>query len=150
MWSPSHRSNNRRVETQARQLVRDCESFLLGRYPWVLQAKGCPVPEWAWLSALIHAPADSLMAQAEREQAGPCPDHMTVLWQGALDLLAQELMTTADHTGCSVEELQRALIFNVELNPTRRAVGALVLGPSRFVQDVRQVLGRFRGSSQPW
>jgi len=71
MWSPSHRSNNRRVETQARQLVRDCESFLLGRYPWVLQAKGYPVPEWAWLSAVEALGRLGLMARAPSSSYKP-------------------------------------------------------------------------------
>jgi hypothetical protein len=149
MWSPSRRSNSRRIEGGACQLVAECESFLLGRYPWALQARGCPVPEWAWLSALTHTPASSFMTRADRERAGSCPDHMTVLWQGAFDLLAQELMTTAERSGSSIEALQRALIAEVELKRPWAESGAPVLGPSRLVRDVRQVLSRFRGSSQP-
>jgi hypothetical protein len=74
---------------------------------------------------------------------------MTVLWQGAFDLLAQELMTTAERSGSSIEALQRALIAEVELKRPWAESGAPVLGPSRLVRDVRQVLSRFRGSSQP-
>lgn len=99
------------------------------------------------MSALAHAPADSLMTQGERKHVGLWPDPVTVLWRGALDLLTQELITTAERNGLSVEEVQRALIVNVELKRPWAESGASVLGPSQFVQDVRQALRRFRGSS---
>jgi len=148
MWSPSHRSKNRGIEARARRLVGECESFLLGGYPGVLQADGRPVPEWAWLSALAHAPADSLQARAGRDHARPPADHPTALWQDALDLLALELITTAERSGSSVEELQRALIAEVELQRPWAESGAPMLGPHRLVRDVRQVLCLFRGSSR--
>jgi len=149
MRSPWERSRDRRLESQARQLVNECESFLVGRYPSVLRAQGLPVPEWAWLSMLAHAPVDRLVTQnagVRRRQIG---DHLTVLWLGAVALLAQELVMVADRTGCSVEELQHAVILNVELNWRRPLFGASVMGPSRFVEEVRQALSRFRGSSHP-
>jgi hypothetical protein len=99
------------------------------------------------MSALAHAPAPSLMTHCERKRVGPWPDHVTVLWRGALDLLTQELITTAERNGSSVEEVQRALIVDVELKRPWAESGTSVLGPSQFVQDVRRALSRFRGSS---
>ncbi len=150
MGSPSHRSRDRRFEGQARQLVRESQSFLMGRYPDVLRAQGLPVPGWAWLSMLVHTPPDVLVAQAAEGKACGPTDHVTVLWQGALALLARELITLADRTGLSVEHLQHALIFDEGLERAWPVFDASVIGPSRFVQDVRQVLCRFRGTSQPW
>lgn len=69
-WS-SRRSNSHGYQARASQLVAECEEFLLGRYPWVLLARGWPVPGWAWMSALAHAPADSLMTQGERKRVKP-------------------------------------------------------------------------------
>jgi hypothetical protein len=147
MWL--RRSTHRGIEVQARQLIGESESFLLGGYARTLQAQGSPVPYWAWLSALAHTPVESLMTRGDRGRARRYPDHVTALWQGAVDLLAQELFTTAERTGSSVEEVQRAVIADVELQRPWAESGASVLGPSRLVHDVQQVLCRFRGSSRP-
>jgi len=48
-----------------------------------------------------------------------------------------------------MKELQHAVILNVELNWNRPLFSASVMGPSRFVEDVRQALNRFRGISHP-
>jgi hypothetical protein len=87
------------------------------------------------------------MTPEEKKRAGPWPDHRTVLWRGALDLLNQELITAAERNGSRVEEVQRAMIVDVELERPWAESGTSVLGPSQFVQDVRQALSRFRGSS---
>jgi hypothetical protein len=55
----------------------------------------------------------------------------------------------ADRTGYSMKGLQHAVILNVELNCNRPLFSASVMGPSRFVEDVRQALNRFRGISHP-
>ena len=57
----------------------ECESFFVGRYPSVLQAQGLPVPEWAWLSMLAHAPVDLLAAQAAGMRRRQYREHLTVL-----------------------------------------------------------------------
>ncbi len=65
MWLPLERLRGGRVKSEAHELVEESECFLTGRYPSALQSGGRPVPGWAWLSMLAHAPADVLMAEAE-------------------------------------------------------------------------------------
>jgi hypothetical protein len=149
MRSPLERSRGHYVRTQARQLVTECESFLAGEYPSVLQRRGLPIPEWAWLSILAHAPADLLIEHAHGESRGRFRGHVHGVWLGAVALLAQELVTAADRTGCSVEELQHEVMLKVELDWVRPDGGASSIGPSRFVEQVRRALHRFRGSSCP-
>jgi len=148
MWSPLETPRDRRAKAQAHQLVGECEGFLAGRYPSILQSQGYPVPGWAWLSMLAHAPADALVAQAEGAGRS-CRDHLSVLWLGAVALLCQELVMVADRTGSSLEELQRAVILEVELTWKRPRFEGSVTGPSQFVSDVRRALQRFRGISHP-
>ncbi|MGA2835852.1 MAG: hypothetical protein ABSF84_04585 [Acidimicrobiales bacterium] len=143
----SHKRAQRGVEAQGRQLVEECESFLTGRYPRLLLSQGDPVPNWAWLSALAHAPAGELDAGIREEMAAPGGDHMTATWEGALELLVGELFMTAERAGTTVDRLQRALIAEVELKGPWAESGA-VLGPSRCVQDVRRVLCRFGDPSR--
>lgn len=147
MWRPAHSARSRRAEALGRQLVGECESFLAGRYPSVLQDHGLPVPGWAWLSVLAHAPTESLAEHATGGLRRRSLDATTAQWQQAVALLAQELVTTAYHTGCRVEELQHSLIFDIELEPSRSVFFACRAGPNQLVAEVRQALGRYRGTS---
>jgi hypothetical protein len=70
----SRRSDNQGYQARANQLVAECEELLLGRYPWVLLARGWPVPGWTWMRALAHASAglvdDAGGKEARRAVAG--------------------------------------------------------------------------------
>jgi hypothetical protein len=147
MWSPLERSRDHMVETQARQLVGECESFLVGEYPALLQHRGLPIPEWAWLSVLAHAPVDVLVQHARGGSRERFRGHLHAVWLGAVALLAQELVIVAERAGCRVEDLQHDVLLGVELGWAPPAPGASTVGPSRFVEEVRQALHRFRGSS---
>ena len=149
MWSPLDSSRNYHLSTQGRQLVRECESFLTGQYPSFLQARGLPVPEGAWLSLLVHAPADVLVDQAAGGPARPYCDHLNLQWRGAVALLAQELVIVADRAGCGIEDLQRDVLLQVELGWDRGSFGTAETGPSRIVEEVRHALSRYRRSSHP-
>ncbi len=149
MRSPLERGRDHRLKSQARQLVGECESFLVGELPSVLQHRGLPVPDWAWLSVLAHAPTDVVAGHASGGSRGRFRGHLNAVWLGAVALLAQELIMVADRTGCSVEDLQHDVLLNVELSWERPMPGESVVGPSRFVEEVRRALHRFRGSSQP-
>ncbi|MBF6557537.1 MAG: hypothetical protein IVW52_15520 [Acidimicrobiales bacterium] len=147
MGSLLERSRSRRIRSQARELVEECESFLTGQYPSVLQARGVPVPEWAWLSLLAHAPAETLMDHAAGGPRRNYLDRLNLIWLGAVALLTQELVVQAERTGCSVEELQHAVLVRLELRWVQTPSTASVVGPSPFVEEVRQALNQFRGSS---
>jgi len=105
MWSWVRQCRNRCAETNERALVRECESFLSGRYATFLESRGLPVPDWAWLSELAHAPAEQVTAlvAAPRRRARVLPP---ARWQKAMSLLAQELVATAQRTDCTVDELR--------------------------------------------
>jgi hypothetical protein len=149
MRSPLERSKGLHVKAQARQLMRETESFLAGDFPCVLHQRGLPVPEWAWLSMLAHAPSDELVRYADGESKGRFRGRVNAIWLGALALLAQELVMVADQTGRSIEELQHDVILAMELNWERPWTGLSSRGPSQLVEDVRQALDRFRDSSRP-
>ncbi len=147
---PSQKRADRGVEAEGRRLVGECESFLSGRYPELLLSEGSRVPDWAWMSALAHAPVEALAADTRQALTAPGRDRMTVLWEGALELLAGELMMTAERAGTTVERIQRALVAEVELKGPWAESGAVTLGPTRCVQDVRRVLCRFGDTSRRW
>ncbi len=145
MWRSSHTNRNRRLEGLGRQLVIECESYLGGNYPSLLQDHGLPVPAWAWLSVLAHGTAQSLEARAVEERRRPDPDGTN--WEGAVDLLAQELVTAATRAGCTVEDLQHSILRDLELEPDPSVFGSDGLGPGRLVEEVRRAIARFRGTS---
>jgi len=148
MWSRLERSKGHYLKSQGRQLVVECGSFLVGELPSVLEDEGLPVPEWAWLSMLAHAPADRLVRPMDGGNRGRVRGHLNVVWLRAVALLAQELFMVADRMGCTVEELQHDVLLDVELNWERPLPGTPEMGPSRFVEEVRNALHRFRGSSR--
>jgi len=147
MGSLLERSRSRRIQSQGRELVEECESFLAGRYPSVLQARGDPVPEWAWLSMLAHAPTDVLIDDAMSGPSRQYRDRMNLLWLGAVALLTQELVMQANRTGCSVEEFQHSVLLRLELSWARPWSATSMVGPSQFVEEVRQAIDQFRGNS---
>ena len=147
MGSLLERSRTRRIRSQGRELVEECESFLAGQYPSVLQARGDPVPEWAWLSLLAHAPADVLIDQAMGGPPRQYRDRLNLIWLGAVALLTQELVMQADRTGCSVEEVQHSVLLRLELSWARPWSATSMVGPSRFVEEVRQAIDRLPGNS---
>jgi len=148
MGSRLERSKGHYLKSQGRRLVAECESFLVGEFPSVLEDEGLPVPEWAWLSMLAHAPADRLVRPMDGETRGRFRGHLNVVWLRAVALLAQELVMVADRTGCTVEELQHDVLLDVELRWERPLPGTPEMGPSRFVEEVRNAIHRFRGSSR--
>ncbi len=148
MRSPWERSRGHHVKAQARHLVEECESFLVGEYPSLLERRGLPIPEWAWMSVLAHAPGDVLVRHAHGESRERSRAHLHAIWLGAVALLAHELVMVAERTDSTVEELQHDVMLRVELDWERPAPGGSTVGPSRFVDEVRQALHRFRGSSR--
>ncbi len=146
MWSPLETGRDHFVKSQARQLVGECESFLAGDLPSALQNRGLPVPEWAWLSMLAHAPTEVVVRYATGGPGGRFRGHLNSVWLGAVALLAREVVIVAGRTGCSVEELQHEVFLDLELNWRRVMSGGPATGPRRFVDEVRKALHRFRNS----
>ena len=129
MRPPLERSRDRQLTALARQLVEECESFLAGEYPSLLERRGLPIPEWAWMSVLAHAPGDVLVWHAHGGSRELSRGHLHAIWLGAVALLAQELVMVADRTDCRVEDLQHEVMLRVELNWESPGTGCLDDGP---------------------
>ena len=125
-------------------LVDETEQFLSGGYAGNLLAFGAPVPAWAWLGLLAHTPEDELEARAEAVLDMGRTDTASLLWQGAVALLVQEIVHTSKQIGCTVGDLQEALVVELEAR-TGSVASTMDLEPSRFIQDVCSVLARCRG-----
>jgi urease gamma subunit len=136
-------------ESQSRMLIQECEHFLTGTYAFELLSHGLPVPEWAWLNVLVHAPVEVLVAQAARSHRKRLRLGVTAQWRETVAILADELMTAASHAGCDVEELQRSILLALELERAWPAVGSSLTDPHRLAQEVRQALRGFQDMSPP-
>lgn len=124
-------------------LADEAERFLSGGLAGDLLALGAPVPAWAWLGFLAHTPEDELEVRAGEVLALGRADTVSLLWQGAVALLVEEIVHTSERSGCTVGDLQEALV--VELGAgTGTAAAVLELGPSRFIDEVCSVLVRCR------
>jgi hypothetical protein len=98
-------------------LVDETEQFLSGGYAGNLLAIGAPVPAWAWLGLLAHTPEDELEARAEAVLDMGRNDTASVLWQGAVALLVEEIVHTSKQIGCTVGDLQEAWLSSWRPGP---------------------------------
>ncbi|MGO8873545.1 MAG: hypothetical protein ACLQPH_19495 [Acidimicrobiales bacterium] len=140
----SHKRQDHQLEVQGRRLADESAAFLAGRYALDLQRQGMPVPTWAWLSELAHAPVEQLLTRMPIGNGVWLRDHSTAQWENAIALLAHELLATARLNGCSVEELQRSTIVEAELGYDPSRFGAWASGPGVFVSEVRRTLRQYR------
>lgn len=132
----------RDVQVLADDLVRESESYLLGRYPYDLRAHGHAVPGWAWISVLAHAPYALILEMAAGEGQGSTRDHSVRQWQPALSYLARELLAVSARTGRTIEELQHSVLLDLELGAARRPGQ---LDPRLLVGEVLNELEPYRG-----
>jgi hypothetical protein len=122
-----------------RQLVADCEAFLVGRYADELDARRLTVPTWAWTNLLAHGSATDL-----RLRAGTAPQGTpaSTAWRAARAYLATEILDSVDR-GASLAELQRAVLRPLELQlAARRDVRAW--RPQRWVRTVRAAVAAYQ------
>jgi hypothetical protein len=131
-------------KSQGRELVAECEGFLAGELPCVYLRRGIWVPEWAWLSMLAHASPEQLARYAEVGPRQRPYGNLELVWSKAVALLAHELLVASDRTGVGVGVLQHAVLVDMELRRDRPERVTWAEGPSRFVDEVRYALDRFR------
>jgi len=147
--SPIRRGRSRwRPSSVGELLVDEAEQFLSGDYVRNLLALSLPVPAWAWLGFLAHSPEDELEARAHELLAMGRVDRDLLLWQGAVALLVEEIVHTSQQVGCTVGDVQEALVVELE---ARAGSVASMMGqePSRFIQEVCSVLVRCRDGWHP-
>ena len=129
----SDRSAELKTALEVGALVRECESFLDGRYATELARARRTVPGWAWLSALAHSPASRLVAWAGSSDVNlRTGEEEGDEWRAAVSMLSARLLATAAAMDCDVEDLQRSVLVPLELDVGRlRSVGG----------DTAQLLG---------
>jgi hypothetical protein len=139
MWGRPYRA---RTEGPDSELVDECSLFLNGTYALAMDSDGLPVPGWAWLNLLAHGSPAIVRGLADEEPTSV--DRGDTRWRSATSLLAVELLAASERTGRSLGELQRILVFRLEVEPTEPAI-ANPAAPAELVQTVRGLLGRMRG-----
>ena len=121
----------------SREMVGECEAFLLGRYVEHLESRSLAVPVWAWTNVLAHGTSDDLRRTADDSRVGPVD---TREWRAARAYVAAELLE-ATARGQSLAETQRQLIVPLELRLAARSdVGRWT--PQRWVTTVRSSIAR--------
>jgi hypothetical protein len=124
-----------------RELVTECEEFLLGRYAQYLRDENRPVPPWAWLNVLAHGNEQDIIALASSEPAQH--RYAESVWQQALAFLAQELMVAVTSPGNSLVGLQVSTLVPLELELAGRR-GDKHAEPVELVSSVLKDLARHR------
>ena len=136
------------AESDIHQLVRETECFLGGRYAYDLWARGLPVPDWAWVNVLAHAPHGLLAALAATEQSECDQAGDLGKWQEAMAFLARQFLATATRTGQPLDTIQRQVALRLELEQYRADEGG-VRAPKQLVDAVVSALEPYRGATYP-
>ena len=99
----------RRDDAYQELLVEECESFLAGAYVEQCEARGEPVPVWAWMNVLAHGTDAELRAAATNWSEGD-EGHQ------ARAFVAGELVDLVDEGGVDLEVFQREVLMPLELD----------------------------------
>lgn len=102
----------RDVDPDGRELVRECEAFLTGRYVEHVLDRGDHVPTWAWTNLLAHAEADQLRCPAKSFSVNWV--ELLEPWLQARAYLAGEILDAANREG-SLSRVQRRMLVPLEL-----------------------------------
>lgn|GEM_PF-2259497 len=125
-----------------RHLVIESESFLTGRWAVELHAGGRPVPGWAWISGLAHAPVDVVAGWAAHREPPPADGGVPDRWRVALSLVARELIVSAAAAGDSVETAQHLVFGRLEQR------GVTAGDPQHLVRVGLRELAQYRQVAQ--
>lgn len=119
-------------------LARECEEFLSGELAsGYLSGRG-PVPHWAWINFLAHAPETELRSLAEN---GYSEGLLSLYdsWRYAECTTACAVFTVSEACGCSVAELQRRALVPLELE----LATLNEISPDEFEQMVYDALSQY-------
>jgi hypothetical protein len=98
-----------RADPSAERLIEEWESFLAGDSVSLCEARGEPVPVWAWMNVLAHGTEAELRAAAENR---PPNDE----GRQALAFVASELVELIDAGVAVLEAFQREVLVPLELD----------------------------------
>ncbi|HEY7626980.1 MAG TPA: hypothetical protein VH761_07925 [Ilumatobacteraceae bacterium] len=135
----------RDTDPDGRELVRDCEAFLAGRYVEYVLNRGDHVPTWAWTNLLAHGTVEQLRSPATTFSVNWI--ELLQPWLQARAYLAGEILDAAYRDGplCRV---QRKLLVPLELRLASDPATKL-LAPSEWVGKVLKSLAPITSWKRP-
>ena len=90
----------------------ECEAFLAGEWVDHLEAEGLPVPSWAWLNRVAHAPEADLRAMTRL----PAWSHTEMdEWSRLRACVAATVLDRAKQMSTTPAEMQRLVLVPIEL-----------------------------------
>ena len=137
------RKGEMRTRREGRELGKECETYLCGRYAEYMDARHRVVPNWAWINVLAHGDLERLRELAAGDGLDPTRRTRTTVWWQAVAFVADVVVAQGDD-GSSLDELQRSVLVPIEL-------AWLATGPRRTPsQLVRVVLDALHQEPKPW
>jgi hypothetical protein len=91
----------------------ECDAYLAGEWAEFCLAHGAPLPPWAWLNHVAHAPEAAL---ARAVQPGRGPWTTPTEWDGLRRSVVESLFRHAEERRVTVSQLQRAVLVPIELS----------------------------------
>jgi hypothetical protein len=133
------------IRRSAREMIQECNVYLSGHYAEYLENRKRPVPDWAWLSILVHARPEELRALVTENAPWGGQRTRTTVWWQAVGFLAGEILSQQDDDR-SLDELRRSVLVPLELK--RLTEGRPFHRPRQLVRTVLDALDQ-HPSSRP-
>jgi hypothetical protein len=128
-----------------RELIKECDVYLSGRYAEYRETHHQPIPDWAWLSVLAHARPEQIRTLGTHlGDRGRWLTQTTVWWQ-AIEFLAGQILSQHDDDQ-SLDELRRSVLVPLELTWLNERQPRQ--SPRQLVKTVLDALDHYP-SSQP-
>ena len=103
-----------RTRRKGRELVKECETYLCGRYADHMDAEHRVVPNWAWINVLAHGDLERLREVAAGDGLDPRRRTSTTVWWQAVAFVADVVLAQGGDES-SLDELQRSVLVPLEL-----------------------------------
>jgi hypothetical protein len=131
------------MRRRGRDLVKECDLYLSGRYADYLETRSRPVPGWAWLSVLAHSRPETLRELVMENPRSDRGRTRTTVWWQAVGFLAEEILSH-QHDDEGLDELRRSVLVPLELKWLTE--GRPLQRPRELVRTVLDALDQFPSS----
>ena len=103
------------VRARVRVYDNEFDSYLAGAYiDWLLR-NNQPIPAWAWVNRVAHAPLDDLQELASGVDYSPCSREGLEPWRIVTTFIASEVLATARDES-TLAYLQQRVLVPLELH----------------------------------
>jgi hypothetical protein len=144
MWHRGNRSGTQAGSKASEpELIGECEAFLSGRLSHHFAQHHQAVPGWAWLNVLAHGGEGQIVALVDDDRRSSPGERA---WRQALVYSAAEVTASAQATGASLDEIQRAVLVPLELDLI--AEHGDRLDPGKMVGALLDRLDRYRAGQR--